>query len=320
MSKSMKTRKPFKQLQDNERLIIEKLLEKGKGIRYIAEILGRSPSTISNEIKRNSVKGVYSFSNAKQKLYNRKMNSKRDCMKVALDSFIQKKVIELLETKHSPKEISGHLKDGYGITCSSKAIYKFIKSRCLESKLFWRWNNKKPGRKSIKTNKVVDDRKYTDQRNTEVTVHDWEMDFVVSKQSSWVLLVLVNRVTRYSIVVKLPNRKYTTMKGVLSRLVKHYSMKTITTDNDIAFNNWKQLESILHITIYFCHPYHSWEKGLVENTNRWIRCFVPKKKDIRLVTEKDLNNIDSYLNHKYRAITLFKSPYWLQLQVMKCSI
>ncbi len=320
MSESMKTRKPFKQLQDSERLVIEKLLEKQKGIRYIAEVLSRSCCTISSEIKRNSVKGIYSFSNAKRKLYNRKMNSKRDCMKVAMDSFIQKKLIELLETKHSPKEISGHLKDEYGITCSAKAIYKFIKSRCLENKLFWKWNNKKTGRKSVKTNKISDDRRYIDQRPVEVTVHDWEMDFIVSKQSSWVLLVVVNRVTKYSVVIKLPNRKYTTIKGVLSRLVKHYSMKTITTDNDIAFTKWKQLENILHTTIYFCHPYSSWEKGLVENTNRWIRCFVPKRKDIRLVTEEDLKSIDSYLNHKYRAVTLFKSPYWLQLQVLKCSI
>ncbi len=315
----MKTRKQFKQLQDSERLVIEKLLEKEKGIRYIAEILGRSPCTISNEIRRNSVKGIYSFSNAKQKLYNRKMNSKRECMKVAMDSFIQKKVIELLESKHSPREISGHLKDKYQLTCSAKAIYKFIKSRCLESKLFWSWNKKKTGPKYTKAKPCSDNRKYIDQRSTEVTVHDWEMDFIVSKQSSWVLLVLVNRVTKYTIVQRLPNRKYTTIKGVLSRLVKHYSMKTITTDNDVAFTKWKQLETILHITIYFCHPYHSWEKGLVENTNRWIRCFVPKKKDMRLVTEEDLLNIDSYLNHKYRAVTLFKSSYSLQLQVLKCS-
>lgn len=316
----MKTRKPFKQLQDSERLVIEKLLEKQKGIRYIAEVLGRSPGTISSEIKRNSVKGIYSFSNAKQKLYNRKSSSKRDCMKVAMDSFIQKKVVELLESKHSPREISGYLKDEYGITCSSKAIYKFVYSRCLESKLFWSWNKRKTGPKYTKNKKLEDGRKYREQRPVEVTSYDWEMDFVVSKQSPWVLLVLVNRVTRYSIVVRLPNRKYTTIKGVLSRLVKHYSMKTITTDNDIAFNNWKQLEDILHITIYFCHPYHSWEKGLVENTNRWIRCFVPKKKDIGLVTEEELKEIDSFLNHKYRAVTLFKSPYWLQLQVPECSI
>lgn len=316
----MKTRKQFKQLQDNERMIIEKLLEKEKGVRYIAEILGRAPGTISNEIRRNSVKEVYSFDNAKQRLYSRKSRSKQDCMKVVMNSFIQKKVVELLETKHSPREISGHLKDEYDITCSAKAIYKFIYSRCLESKLFWRWNNKKTGPKYTKAKPCSDNRKYIDQRPVEVTVNDWEMDFIVSKQSKWILLVLVNKVTKYTIVQRLPNRKYTTIKGVLSRLSKHYSMKTITTDNDIAFSNWMQLETILHITIYFCHPYHSWEKGLVENTNRWIRCFVPKKKDIKLVTEEDLKTIDFYLNHKYRAVTLFKSPLSLQLQVLKCSI
>lgn len=320
MSESMKTRKPFKQLQNSERLVIEKLLEKGKGIRYIADILERSPGTISNEIRRNSVFGIYAAEKASHKAYVSRLHSKEQCMKVAMDSFIQKKVIELLEDKQSPREISGYLKVEYGIICSGKAIYKFVYSRCLEGKLFWSWNKRKTGPKQSKTNKINDGRKYIDQRPIDVTVYDWEMDFIVSKQSSWVLLVLVNRVTRYSIVQRLPNRKYTTIKGVLSRLVRHYSMKTITTDNDIAFNNWKQLESIVHTTIYFCHPYHSWEKGLVENTNRWIRCFVPKRKDIRLVTEKDLCTVDSFLNHKYRAVTGFKSPYSLQLSILKCSI
>lgn len=315
----MKTRKPFKQLQHSERLVIEKLLQKGKGIRYIAEVLERSPGTVSTEILRNSVYGIYTAEKASHKAYVSRLHSKNQCMKVAMDTFIQRKVFELLEKKHSPREMSGHLKLEYDITCSAKAIYKFIYSRCLESKLFWSWNKKKTGPKYSKASKINDDRKYIDQRPEIVTEHDWEMDFIVSRQSSQVLLVLVNRVTRYSIVQRLPNRKHSTIKGVLSRISKYYSMKTITTDNDIAFHCWKQLETILHTTIYFCHPYHSWEKGLVENTNRWIRCFVPKRKDIRLVTEIDLQNIDSYLNHKYRAVTGFKSPYSLQLPVLKCS-
>lgn len=313
----MKTRKSFTHIQNYERIIIEKLLH--KGVRYLARVLGRSPSSLCNEIHRNSIGGIYSAEHAGQKRALRRSHAKRDCLKVAMDSVLQKRVLTLLETKHSPREISGYLQT-CGITCSSKAIYKFIYSRSLEQKLFWGWNKRKTGKKYKKGEKHNDGRIYIDQRPSVVTGDDWEMDFIVSKQSSWVLLVLVNRLTRYSIVEILPNRKHTTISGVLSRLAIHYSMKTITTDNDVAFNHWKQLEESLHLCIYFCHPYHSWEKGLVENTNRWVRCFVPKKKDIRFVTKKDLNDIDSFLNHKYRHVTSFRSPYELQLSTLKCSV
>ena len=62
----------------------------------------------------------------------------------------------------------------------------------------------------------------------------------------------------------------------LSSLLKNYKVKSLTLDNDIAFQNWESLEKQLNCNIYFTHPYHSWEKGLVENMNRWIREFVPK--------------------------------------------
>jgi IS30 family transposase len=315
----MKTIRTYKHLSNEERVVIEKLRNKNYGIRYIAKVLDRSVCTISMEIKRNSRNNIYTHNIAKQKKSYRRSNSKVDCLKVAMSSFIQEKVFELIELKHSPREISGYLKREHNIICSAKAIYRFMYSRSLETKLFYGWNKKKTGPKYTKNTKLNDGRVYIEDRPKEITVFDWEMDFIVSKKSSFVVLVLVNRLTRFSIVQILPNRKHTTISGALSTLSKYYVMKTITTDNDIAFNKWKQLEDIIHGKIYFCHPYHSWEKGLVENTNRWIRCFVPKKKDIALVSIKDLKEIDSFINHKYRAVTGFVSPYSLQLEVLKCS-
>lgn len=312
--KIIKTKRKFKHLIYEDRIVIETLLNKDKGIRYIADILGRPPSTISNEVKRNSVKGVYTAKKAKHKARVRRIYSKHQCMKVAMDTFIQRFVKEKINEKWSPREISGYLKLEYDINCSAKAIYKFVYSRCMEHLLFWSWNKKKGGVKYSKTDKIQDNRKYIEDRPQEATEHDWEMDFIVSKQSKWALLVLVNKLTRYTLVEKLPNRKHSTIKRVLSRLSKHHSMKIITTDNDVAFNCWMQLEDILQCKIYFCHPYHSWEKGLVENTNRWIRCFVPRRKDISLVTNEDLKQIDAFINHKPRTVNGFISPYVLQFK------
>jgi IS30 family transposase len=141
------------------------------------------------------------------------------------------------------------------------------------------------------------------------------MDFIVSKQSAWVMLVLTDRFSKNSLIDVLPNRKRATINYALSKMFEHQIVKTITTDNDIAFNHWNQIEKQLNTSIYFCHPYHSWEKGLVENTNRWIRCFIAKKRDISTVTKEEIKDILSFLNDRPSEVIDFRVPseYHLEL-------
>ena len=136
----------------------------------------------------------------------------------------------------------------------------------------------------------------------------FELDFIVSKESAWVLLVAVDTLTKQTFIRKLPNRKRTTIRRALSALFRGVTVRSITTDNDIAFTCWRELEALLNTQIYFTHPYHSWEKGLVENTNRWIRCFVPKRRDIASVTEEEMLAIHSFLNDRPRECIGFRSP------------
>lgn len=135
-----------------------------------------------------------------------------------------------------------------------------------------------------------------------------------TSNSKWVLLVVVDRFTKRTWVVKLPNRKRDTIRAALSKLFHGAELKSITTDNDIAFTCWRELEVLLNTSIYFTHPYHSWEKGLVENTNRWIRCFVPKRRDIGTVTQEELIEIHSFLNDRPREVLGFRtaSSYYLK--------
>ena len=83
-------------------------------------------------------------------------------------------------------------------------------------------------------------------------------------------------------------------------LLDDYTVRTITTDNDIGFGKWPTLEKRLQSTVYFCHPYHSWEKGLVENCNRWLREFIPKKTDLQSISPDFLSELENYFNHKPR--------------------
>ena len=297
----------YHHLSFEERFVIEKLYDNGSEIRQIAEFLGRSPNTVSLEIKKNSVKGVYTAEEAKRKSSTKRWRAKQQCLKVSLDSFLCMFVEEKLEKKWSPKQISGHLKKGLGICCSAKAIYKFAESRGLEHLLFWGWNNHKGGWKRGRWKSVHDDRKYIDLRPAVNGAGHFEIDFIVSKDSKWVLLVVVDRFTKKTWVIKLPNRKRNTIRAALSRLFHGVDLKSITTDNDIAFTCWAELEALLNTQIYFTHPYHSWEKGLVENTNRWIRCFVPKRRDIGTVTQEELDEIHSFLNDRPREVLGFRT-------------
>lgn len=316
----MKTKKKYHQLIWEDRIVIAKLYTVGVLIRRIAQLLGRSPNTISREIGKNSVNGVYNPDKAKQKASAKRWRAKKQCLKVALDPFLCRFVTERLAKPYrwSPKQISGFLRREYGIICSAKAIYKFAESRGLEHLLFWGWNNVRGGRKRAHWKTNQDGRKYIDVRPTRVGVGHIELDFIVSKESAWVFMVAVDIVSKRVWVRKLPNRKRDTIRAALSSMFHGVELKSITTDNDIAFTCWRELEALLQVPIYFTHPYHSWEKGLVENCNRWIRCFVPKRRDISTVSEEELNEIHSFLNDRPRECIGFQSPmsYYLTASVL----
>ena len=313
----MKTKRKFKHLSKEERFTIEKLYEANVKLREIARFLLRSPNTISKEIDRNSVDGVYIAHKANHRAYYKRYRSKRQCMKVAMDRFLCRFVDKKIREKWSPEQISGCLDKEMNIKCSTKCIYKFVKSRSMDRYLFWNWNNQKGGRKKYIYKTVKDGRKYIESRPILSSIGHYEMDFIVSKQNTWSFLVVVDRYTRYTMIRKLYNRKRDTVNIALSEIFNGKQVLSITTDNDISFSHWKSIESMLNTKIYFTHPYHSWEKGLVENTNRWIRCFVPKRRDIGSVSDEEIQEILSFINNRPRKCIDFRLPseYYLSNQL-----
>jgi IS30 family transposase len=97
-------------------------------------------------------------------------------------------------------------------------------------------------------------------------------------------------------------------------LKQGFTVKTLTLDNDIAFTKWRQLEALLETGIYFCRPYHSWEKGLVENTNRWIRQFVAKKSDLALYSKEYIAWVENWLNHSPRQCLSGRTAYEMMME------
>lgn len=308
--------KQYKQLIYEERVQIELLHKQNKSSRYIARVLGRSPNTISSELKYRKVKGVYVSKKAQHKAYYKRYLSKRNCMKVAMNPSFSLFVEEKLKLRWSPERISGYLRLKKQLI-SVKAIYKYVYSRGLDHHLFWKKNKMRTGRRKYK-NTLKISRNFIDKRPILCGTGHLEADFIVSSYSPCCLLVVVDRYTRYVWIQKIPNRKHTIVTRAFKRIIGSMRIKSITTDNDIAFSGWKQLEIQLKTKIYFTNPYCSWEKGLVENTNRWIRIYIPKKTDIRTVSQKELHTIQTFLNTVPRKVIGFRSANELQLKVLKC--
>lgn len=297
----MKSPNKKKHIRKEERFCIKKLLEQNKSFTEIAKILGRGLSTISEEVNENGGRINYDPKNAQHRAYLKQHRKKKECKIVAMDYHLSTFVEKGLLKGWSPETISIRIKKQSGINyASAKAIRKYIASRpSLERFLFWNRINKKSGPKKNKIYLKDKDRKFIDMRPIEALCGygHWEGDFIVSKHNAWVLIVLVERFSKKVIIRKITNRNNNTVNEIIFSLLKGHTVKTLTLDNDIAFAKWKQLEEMLCAKIYFCHPYHSWEKGLVENTNRWIRVFITKKSDISLYSDDDILWIENWFNH-----------------------
>ena len=295
------------------------MLRRNESFSEIARTLGRGLSTISEEVNENGGRENYNAKKANHRAQLKQYWKKKNCNKVAMDGHLSRFVEKNLGKGWSPETISSRLEIQSGLKYASpKSIRKFIDRRPgLERFLFWERNKMKSGRKRKKDKFLNDpDRKWIGTRPYTALLEygHWEGDFIVSKFNSSVLLVLVEKYSKQIMLLILPNRKNDLVNKTIALLLKKHMVKTLTLDNDIAFLKWKKLEGMLQAQIYFCHPFHSWEKGLVENTNRWIRQFIPKKTNLQLISKEYLKTIEDWFNHTPRQCLEGRTAYEISTQ------
>ncbi len=230
-----------------------------------------------------------------------------------MDGALSRHVEKDLARGLSPEAISARLGEEKCYQyASGKSIRKFIGRRSsLERFLFWNRINKKSGPKRHEIYLSDPERRFIEKRPVEALYEygQWEGDFIVSKHNSWVLLVLVEKYSKLPRLSMLPNRNNDLVNETVVSLLEGYLVKTLTLDNDIAFIKWKQLEEKLGSKIYFCHPYHSWEKGLVENINRWLRQFILKGSDLSKYSSEYIKWIEDWFTHLPRVCLDGKTAY-----------
>lgn len=233
---------------------------------------------------------------------------------VKLRDYVEAK---LLDDQWSPEQIAGRLASEAGLQrVSSPTIYKYIRSaygRRLEHEL--QLAKQKRTKKSQRKVTQLEDRVFIDDRPEAVSDRlqygHWEGDFIVSGKGygNTSLFVLHERLSHYTLVYKIAARNTAEVVDVLAHVVRAIGpFKSLTLDNDIAFQKHAYLSEVLKAPIYFCHPCHSWEKGGVENANRMIRRFVPKGCDIANYSDDEIADVEYWLNHTPRKVLNYQMP------------
>lgn len=214
----------------------------------------------------------------------------------------------------SPEAISGRIKNQEkNIPFVSKnTIYEYLRSpygKIIGLKL-----KKKKRSKWRVRKKRLNDRVFIEKRpkiaEKRGRVGDSEADFIVSgKSGKGILLVLTCRKLRVSFIEIIYTISIDEVHSAFLRIKQKFpEMKTLTLDNDILFKMHKTLEKLLDLKIYFCHPYSSWEKGGVENVNKFIRKYIPKGSDISHYTKNEINLIEKKCNQRFMKCLNFKTP------------
>lgn len=293
------------------------LKKKKYSLRAIAGVLNRAVSTVSDEIRRNRVRRSYDARKAHHKAYIRRQKAKYQGMKIAEHRILRDFVEHLLYADQSPRAIAGRLKYRQRILpyVSKNSIHRYIKSPYGRRIEHHRSNIKRRGRHAAPRTKPWKDRTFIDQRpayiNARMRVGDAEGDFIVSGRSGkGRILVITDRKLRVSFLERLITLSLREVTHACLRIKARYpEWKSMTTDNDILFQHHKELEQVLNIRIYFCHPYSSWEKGSVENANKYIRRYIPKRSDISRYTKQSIRGMENRLNQRMMAVLRYRTPH-----------
>lgn len=308
--------KKYNQLTEIQRYQIEALKKAEKQQNEIAEIMGVSASTISRELKRNTGQRGYRPKQAHIKALTRRQEAGKAVKMTAA-------VVALIETKirldWSPEQISGWLRKEQDFTISHERIYQHIwsdKRQGGELYKHLRHSHKKrkkqygskDKRGQIRNRISIDERPEIVEQKARIG--DWEIDTVIGKNHQGALVTLVERASKFALIKKVDSKHADVVTEATVTLLKPYLDKslTITADNGKEFAGHETIAEHLGATVYFAHPYRSWERGLNENTNGLIRQYFTKGSSFENITDEKVEEVMNKLNRRPRKTLNYKTP------------
>jgi len=317
--------KTYKQFSLTERIELYRMHREGRSMRAIAIALGRSPSTISRELERNSRK-TKSWSGGYQPVRAEALRQRRrgwDArFKLARDAALRAHVRERLEAGWSPEQIAGELRRQHGrCIISHEAIYRFVYHRSDQKDY---WHRLLPQRKSRRGRlgerggspiEHIQERIPIQERPAEVASRvspgHWEGDLMLFARYGQAVLVTHERSTRLLLARRQPNkaaapvaRELTEQFGALPAALR----RSLTVDNGTEFAYHYRLPRELGMATYFCDPHAPWQKGGIENAIGRMRRRLPRKTDLATVSLRKLDHLVAAYNHTPRKCLGFQTP------------
>jgi IS30 family transposase len=311
-------------LTREQRYTISAMHRQGCTQKMIAKAIDKDKSVINRELKRNAnLKGKYSFEYAQQAANMRKERMKKPRK---LFPWLKNEIIGMIKKDWSPQQIEGRLKQENKSSVSHQTIYKMIREdREQGGTLYQHTRHKLKKRKRPAGKKIsIKNRASIEQRpdivDTKERLGDWEIDTIVGENNKGAIVTMVERKTAFMMMEKLEHGKNAEeLAKTVIRLLTAYinNVHSITGDNGTEFAEHQTIAKKLKTKFFFTHPYSSWEKGLIENTNKLIRQYIPKKTNFDSINQQQIKEIQYKINNRPRKKLNFKSPkeiFFLNLQ------
>ena len=324
----MQTITPYLRLSFTEREEVSRGLAQGIGLSAIARRLGRAPSTVAREVRHNSGKSGYRAFSAGNRANVRASSRNQGKSRLTRDDRLRGYVMEKLRKRWSPREIvkriAAEYPDDMTMRISHEAIYRYIyvlPRGSLKTTLIKALRQARAYRRKQKSRNHQETRgKIVEMLSIEERPHEvadraipghWEGDLILGKHQRTALGTLVERTTRYTILVPLKAKDATSVRKAYAKELRSLPReitKTLTYDQGKEMSEHKQFTIDTGITIYFAHPGSPWERGTNENTNGLLRQYFPKGTEFNKVSTREIKRVQRELNDRPRAVLHWQKP------------
>jgi IS30 family transposase len=299
---------------------------RGDSIRAIAAIIGRSPSTVSRELRRNANGlGRYRATSAHALAYHRASRPKP--AKLLTNLRLRSMVEADLAKKYSPEQIAGRLKvdfpDQPEMQVSTETIYQslYVQSRGALKRDLTRYlrtgravrrPSRKVGQRKNRIPNMINIAERPAEADDRAVPGHWEGDLIIGRKNLSAIGTLVERTTNYTMLLHLPDG-YTPelVRDALAAKIKTLPdvlRASLTWDQGPEMGKWRQVSVDADIDIFFCDPHAPWQRATNENTNGLLRQYFPKSTDLSAHSADDLDWVAAELNDRPRKRLGFKKP------------
>ena len=312
-------------LTTTEREDVSRQLARGQSLRTISRLLRRAPSTVSREVARNGGRGVYRAAVADAQAWQRSRRP-QPC-RLSSRPALRRTVAHKLAQQWSPQQISGWLRRTFpsdpGMQVSPETIYRslFVQSRgVLKRRLLQQLRRQRhfrharaAARRRPRQGQILDAvsirQRPAEVQDRAVPGH-WEGDLLEGARGTYIA-TLVERQSRYVMLVRLPNKETQTVIRALARRIRrlpHGLRRSLTWDRGTELAAHRALTIATHVHVYFCDPQSPWQRGSNENTNGLLRQYLPTAADLSGYSQAQLDAIALRLNTRPRMTLEYQTP------------